>query len=260
MENFNSSRIAINERYYKSENDRIFEGGIWAECTVAHNEVEEDDYAFYIEELKPIQLSKFDFEAFVEGQRKFTADEWLDVLIRSFGLEPGWMTKRLKFHYLARLAPLVEPNFNFIELGPRGNGKSYTFSEFSPYATLLGAPTSAATLDRVFQVFVELRITGLVSRMEHFHEGADCLEHGSLITLVIARAEFGPRLHLRESVGLSRDVMECLGQEFDDHPVTARQVLILVLRNLPAGHEGVEAVENRQIEDWMQRLEQVVLV
>ena len=89
MENFNSSRIAINERYYKSENDRIFEGGIWAECTVAHNDVEDDDYAFYIEQLKPIQLSKFDFEAFVEGRRHFTRDEWLDVLIRSFGMEPG---------------------------------------------------------------------------------------------------------------------------------------------------------------------------
>jgi len=146
MENFNSSRIAINERYYKGENDRIFEGGIWAEVTVVHNEVEDDDYAFYIEALKPIQLSKFDFDGFVEGRREFTRDEWLDVLIRSFGLEPGWMSKRLKFHYLARLAPLVESNFNFIELGPRGNGKSYTFSEFSPYATLLGAPTSAATL------------------------------------------------------------------------------------------------------------------
>lgn len=146
MENFNSSRIAINDRYYRGENDRIFEGGIWAECTVAHNEVEDDDYAFYIEALKPIQLSKFDFEAYVEGRRQFTRDEWLDALIRSFGLEPGWMSQRLKFHYLARLAPLVESNFNFIELGPRGNGKSYTFSEFSPYATLLGAPTSAATL------------------------------------------------------------------------------------------------------------------
>lgn len=146
MENFNSSRIAINERYYRGENDRIFEGGIWAECTVAHNEVEDDDYAFFIEALKPIQLSKFDFDGYVEGRRQFTRDEWLDVLIRSFGLEPGWMSQRLKFHYLARLAPLVESNFNFIELGPRGNGKSYTFSEFSPYATLLGAPTSAATL------------------------------------------------------------------------------------------------------------------
>jgi ATP-dependent Lon protease len=146
MENFNSSRIAINERYYKSESDRIFEGGIWAECTVAHNDAEDDDYAFYIEQLKPIQLSKFDFKAYVEGRQHFTRDEWLDVLIRSFGLEPDWMDRRLKFHYLARLAPLVESNFNFIELGPRGNGKSYTFSEFSPYSTLLGAPTSAATL------------------------------------------------------------------------------------------------------------------
>lgn len=146
MENFNSSRIAINERYYKSESDRIFEGGIWAECKVAHNDVEDDNYAFYIEELKPIQLSRFDFDGFVEGRKQFTRDEWIDVLIRSFGLEPSWMTKRLKFHYLARLFPLVESNYNFIELGPRGNGKSYTFSEFSPYATLLGAPTSAATL------------------------------------------------------------------------------------------------------------------
>lgn len=146
MENFNSSRIAINERYYQGENDRIFEGGIWAECTVAHNDVEDDDYAFYIEELKPIQLSKFDLDAFIEGRKKFSRDEWLDVIIRSFGLEPSWMSKRLKFHYLSRLCPLVESNYNFIELGPRGNGKSYTFSEFSPYATLLGAPTSAATL------------------------------------------------------------------------------------------------------------------
>jgi len=146
MENFNSSRIAINDRYYKAENDRIFEGGIWAECTVAHNDVEDDDYAFYIEQLRPIQLSRFNFDDLVEGRRQFTRDEWLDVLIRSFGLEPGWMSRRIKFHYLSRLAPLVEANFNFIELGPRGNGKSYTFSEFSPYSTLLGAPTSAATL------------------------------------------------------------------------------------------------------------------
>jgi ATP-dependent Lon protease len=146
MENFNSSRIAINERFYKGENDRIFEGGIWAEVTVGHNDVEDDDYAFFVEALKPIQLSKFNFDAFVEGRAEFTRDEWLDVIIRSFGLEPNGMTKRLKFHYLARLAPLVESNYNLIELGPRGNGKSYTFSEFSPYATLLGAPTSAATL------------------------------------------------------------------------------------------------------------------
>ena len=146
MENFASSRIAINPRFYQGENDRIFEGGIWAECKVAHNDVEDDAYAFYIEELKPIQLSKFDFDAFVEGRKAFTRDEWLDVVIRSFGLEPAWMSKRLKFHYLARLFPFVESNYNYIELGPRNNGKSYTFSEFSPYTMLLGAPTSASTL------------------------------------------------------------------------------------------------------------------
>ena len=146
MENFASSRIAINPRFYQGENDRIFEGGIWAECKVAHNDVEDDAYAFYIEELKPIQLSKFDFDAFVEGRKAFTRDEWLDVVIRSFGLEPAWMSKRLKFHYLARLFPFVDSNYNYIELGPRNNGKSYTFSEFSPYTMLLGAPTSASTL------------------------------------------------------------------------------------------------------------------
>ena len=147
MENFNSQRIAINERFYRSENDRIFEGGLWAECTVAHNDVDDDDeYAFYIEELRPIQLSKFDFDAYIAGRSKFTRDEWIDVVIRSFGLEPSWMSPRLKFHYLARLFSLVESNYNYIELGPRGNGKSYSFSEFSPYATLLGAPTSASTL------------------------------------------------------------------------------------------------------------------
>lgn len=147
MENFNSQRIAINERFYRSENDRIFEGGLWAECTVAHNDVDDDDeYAFYIEDLRPIQLSKFDFEGYVAGRSKFTRNEWLDVVIRSFGMEPGWMSPRLKFHYLARLFSLVESNYNYIELGPRGNGKSYSFSEFSPYATLLGAPTSASTL------------------------------------------------------------------------------------------------------------------
>src|ERR1035437_5513931 len=87
------------------------------------------DDAFYIEDLKPIQLSRFDFDAFVEGSRQFTRDEWLDVLIRSFGMEPSWMSKRLKFHYLARLCPLVESNYNFIERGPRGNGKSYRSEE-----------------------------------------------------------------------------------------------------------------------------------
>ncbi len=146
MENFGSGRIAINARFHRDENDRIYEGGIWAECTLGFNPVEDDDYSFFIEDLKPIQLSRFDYDGYCQAQTKFTTDEWIDVLIRSFGLEPTKMARRLKFHYLARLFPLVEANYNYIELGPRGNGKSYSFSEFSPYSTLLGAPTTASTL------------------------------------------------------------------------------------------------------------------
>ena len=146
MENFGSGRIAINDRFHRDENDRIYEGGIWAECTLGHNPVEDDDYSFFVEDLKPIQLSRFDYEGYCQARTKFTTDEWIDVLIRSFGLEPTKMPRRLKFHYLARLFPLVEANYNYVELGPRGNGKSYSFSEFSPYSTLLGAPTSASTL------------------------------------------------------------------------------------------------------------------
>lgn len=146
MANFGSGRIAINENFFKDQSDRIFEGGIWAECTLAFNPVQDDDYSFYIKDLKPIQLPRFDYEGYCRLRANFTRDEWLDVLIRSFGLEPSKMTRRLKFHYLARLFPLVEANYNYIELGPRGNGKSYSFSEFSPYSTLLGAPTSASSL------------------------------------------------------------------------------------------------------------------
>lgn len=146
MENFNSQRIAINATFYK-ENDRLLEGGLWAEVTLGYNEVEDDDYAFYVEDLRPIQLSRFDFDRYVEGRRQFTTDEWMDIVLRSVGLEPSKLTKRLKFHFLTRLLPLVEPNYNFIELGPRGTGKSYFFSEFSPYATLVsGGQATKATL------------------------------------------------------------------------------------------------------------------
>ncbi len=146
LENFASQRIAISERFYR-DNERLLEGGIWAEVTLAYNEIDEDDYAFYIEDLRPIQLSRFDFDGYMEGRRAFTRDEWLDAVLRSVGLEPTKLTQRLKFHFIARLAPLVEPNFNFIELGPRGTGKSYFYSEFSPYSTLVsGGQATKATL------------------------------------------------------------------------------------------------------------------
>jgi ATP-dependent Lon protease len=159
MENFNSKRIAINEKFYK-ENEKLLEGGMWAEVTIAHNDIEEDDYAFYVEDLKPIQLSRFSIEAYYKGRSQFTSEEWLNVLLRSVGLNPEIMDNppeeikakfpsgtRMKLNFLSRLIPLVQNNFNYIELGPRGTGKSFFYSEFSPYSTLLsGGQASTATL------------------------------------------------------------------------------------------------------------------
>ena len=158
MENFASKRIAINPRFYQ-ENEKLLESGIWAEVTLAYNEVEEDDYAFFIEDLRPIQIAHFDAEKFFKGREHFTTDEWIDVLIRSIGLDPDWLSersrklvgdrdgKRLKYHILSRFIPLVQSNYNSIELGGRSTGKSYFFSEFSPYSTLLsGGQASTATL------------------------------------------------------------------------------------------------------------------
>jgi ATP-dependent Lon protease len=146
LENFNSQRIAIGEKFYR-DNDRLLEGGIWAEVTLAHNDIDEDDYAFSIEDLRPIQLTRFDFDRYAEGRGAFTRDEWIAVVLRSVGLEPSKLSKRVQMHFIARLAALVEPNYNYIELGPRGTGKSYFFSEFSPYATLIsGGQATKATL------------------------------------------------------------------------------------------------------------------
>ena len=146
LENFNSQRIAIGEKFYR-DNDRLLEGGIWAEVTLVHNEIDEDDYAFSIEDLRPIQLTRFDFDRYTEGRAAFTRDEWIAAVLRSVGLEPSKLSKRVQMHFVARLAALVEPNYNYIELGPRGTGKSYFFSEFSPYATLVsGGQATKATL------------------------------------------------------------------------------------------------------------------
>lgn len=158
MENFASKRIAINPRFYQ-ENEKLLESGIWAEVTLAYNEVEEDDYAFFIEDLRPIQIAHFDAQRFFSGRENFTTDEWIDVLIRSIGINPDWLAerskklkgdkdgRRLKFHILSRFIPLVQSNYNSIELGGRSTGKSFFYSEFSPYSTLLsGGQASTATL------------------------------------------------------------------------------------------------------------------
>ena len=82
LENFDSRKVAISEKYYR-DHDRLLQGGLWAEVTLAFNEIEDDDYAFYVEDLRPIQMSRFDFARYCEGRGQFTRDEWLDVVLRS---------------------------------------------------------------------------------------------------------------------------------------------------------------------------------
>lgn len=158
MENFASKRIAINPQFYQ-QNEKLLESGIWAEVTLAYNEIQEDNYAFFVEDLRPIQIARFDAMNFFKGRAGFTTDEWIDVLIRSIGIDPDWLAerskklkgdkngRRLKFHILSRFLPLVQSNYNSIELGGRSTGKSFFYSEFSPYSTLLsGGQASTATL------------------------------------------------------------------------------------------------------------------
>src|SRR5207247_1258723 len=101
---------------------------------------------FWIDDLKPIQVATFDVNEYAESRRQFTTEEWIDLLIRTLGLEPARMEHRLKLLYLARLIPLAEQNYNLVELGPRETGKSYGYQQLSPYAILLTGPTTVANL------------------------------------------------------------------------------------------------------------------
>lgn len=146
--NFGHKFVHIPERYIR-EYDRLLMGGIWAQVELRHNY---DETAtgkrspFWIEDIKPIQLAAFDQKEYLDGRRQFTSDEWIDLLMRSIGLEPAHFSRRLKLLFLARLIPLCEHNFNFVELGPRSTGKSYAYQELSPYVILLTGPTTVANL------------------------------------------------------------------------------------------------------------------
>ncbi|MCI0485800.1 MAG: protease Lon-related BREX system protein BrxL [Blastocatellia bacterium] len=146
--NFGHKYVHIPERYIR-EYDRLLMGGIWAQVNIRH---EYDETAtgkrspFWIDDIKPIQLASFDLEEYRQCRVQFTTDEWIDLLVRSTGLEPSHFDRRLKLLFLARLIPLCEQNFNLVELGPRGTGKSYAYQELSPYVILLTGPTTVANL------------------------------------------------------------------------------------------------------------------
>jgi ATP-dependent Lon protease len=149
MDHFSYTRIHIPDEFYRRY-ERLLEGGIWAIVDVGFRTPEDDGAKgspFSIAELRPIQLARFDLDEYCEGRRDFSREEWVDLLLRSVGLEPACMERRLKLLLLTRFVPFVEKNYNFIELGPRGTGKSYAFSEMSPYCILIsGGKASTANL------------------------------------------------------------------------------------------------------------------
>ena len=145
--NFGHQHVHIPTHYVR-EFDRLLTGGIWAqiEMRFEYDEETRGRYPFRIEKLTPIQLATFDLEEYRRLRAEFTTDEWIDLMLRSMGYEPAEMQRRLKLHFLLRLVPLCERNYNLIELGPRGTGKSYAVQELSPYAALLTGPTTVANL------------------------------------------------------------------------------------------------------------------
>jgi ATP-dependent Lon protease len=146
--NFGHKYVHIPDHYIR-QYDRLLMGGIWAQVDIRH-EFDEDAKGkrspFWVDTMQPIQLATFDLEDYRKCRHEFTTDEWIDLLIRSIGLEPSHFDRRLKLLFLTRLIPLCEQNFNLIELGPRGTGKSYAYQELTPYVILLTGPTTVANL------------------------------------------------------------------------------------------------------------------
>ena len=146
--NLGLKNIPIDEEY-PAKFDRLLCGGIWCIVQLDYEYMEEDRNGtpISIRKLTPIQMPHVDIEELKQGRKAFTQDEWMDVLLRSIGMEPDTLTYREKWLLLIRMIPLVENNFNLCELGPRSTGKSHLYKEISPNSILVsGGQTTVANL------------------------------------------------------------------------------------------------------------------
>jgi len=140
--------VAISPTYVKHY-EKLLCGGIW--CIIKmdyyYDEEAKGVSPFNISSLTPIQMPNLDMEEIFNGRKYFTKDEWIDILLRSIGMEPTRFENNVKWHLLARMIPLVENNYNLCELGPRGTGKSHVYKEISPNSILVsGGQTTVANL------------------------------------------------------------------------------------------------------------------
>ena len=146
--NLGLKAVPIDESY-PAQYDRLLCGGIWCIVQLDYEYVEEDrnGIPISIRKLTPIQMPHVDIEELKQGRKAFTKEEWIDVMLRSTGMEPDTLTVREKWLLLARMLPLVENNFNLCELGPRSTGKSHLYKEISPNSILVsGGQTTVANL------------------------------------------------------------------------------------------------------------------
>ena len=135
--NLGIKKVLIDSGTVKAH-QKLLVGGVWCIADLEYEHTEEKSTAPWIlASLKPIQISRFEFDGYVEARKQFTTEEWIDLLVQSIGFNPQMFGKRNKLLQLIRLIPFCERNYNLIELGPKGTGKSHVYSEFSPHGILI---------------------------------------------------------------------------------------------------------------------------
>ena len=160
--NLGLSGVPIGTDYVRKNPKLLSGNGVWCIVTIGYISGEDVKVRWEIQTLKPIQISNIDLQEYIEQRKNFTTEEWIDLLMHTVGLNPDTMNRREKFITLARLLPHVENNFNFMELGPKGTGKSHVFQELSPYGVLVsgGDVTSARLFVRMSGKREELGLVG----------------------------------------------------------------------------------------------------
>ena len=160
--NLGLTNVPIGTDYIKKNPKLLSGNGVWCIITIGYIPGEDVKVRWEIQNLKPIQISNVDVEEYIDQRKNFTTEEWLDFMMHTVGLDPEHMNRREKFITIARLLPHVENNFNFVELGPKGTGKSHVFQELSPFGVLVsgGDVTSPRLFVRMAGKREELGLVG----------------------------------------------------------------------------------------------------
>lgn len=218
--NLNISEVQIDE-HLVSKHPKLLGGGVWAIIDLKYvpDNANTDKSLFSIDTFDPIQVSNLDLAQLKDRRSQFTRDEWLDLLLQSIGYDPKAFSQREKYLFLIRCLPLVESNYNYVELGPRGTGKSYLYREISPHSILIsGGKTTVAKL------FLNLNTgrIGLVGRWD-----------------VVAFDEVGGlRFSDSEAVQMLKDYMESGSFSRGTEELTAQASMVYV-GNIELDVEGV---------------------